>query len=1157
MNGPNYFTASGKEVNKKKVIQPYDETNIHTWSTKPFDQPSPSRKASMQRTTSIRRSSKGDLLRLSPSGSFRPLMETKTDAKHSSRQQSPETRSNHTSRQHLPEPWNKDDVILTGDNSNHVVLRIPRKDLTLQIATKRTGELITAINQHSRNPSNNNSLSGSMNDENHQRKRTNNEDEEVYSVDADHDPPAERPFAYREDYDHEEFEHQHPLDEMQELTSFSQLYDSVFNGDIVALLGAFAAERFRRTQQQATTTATATSSAGFPSKTVLTNVVRPSTGHQRRSSPPRGGRPLHRPHSSPAIFDSTNVGDDGTTATPNTKRIQDEMQWAAGAGSLYLEMAAALLANKELRDIIFTSEEFQKIVKEEQAHVSLLQNHRTTPQSVFRHALEFYDKLPHTSKFLEGCVCVALSNCPPIAAVVEIYDKHWRTLSQAYSRSRSRSPSGGASPIRSSAHSPTTRPKSSRWGHGVVDSDDAGIIPASLAATSDEKADADAGIDFDDGESGDDDDNDFVDQLLQLPDFHRTKVAAAEKVAIFPQPRTASAKKQTILKEERRHSPSKIRLMSGKDLMARTYERPSITSQNSAAPKELHRGRQKKKRPHSSFGTSIRIHWPTREWKLKRYEQFSFASYSAGPVPGQEYLDRARQFEERMPLVQRVPSASSTRSSIDFCTQPRERLIDEPRGSPITFTQGGIVKRLASAHRKETVSPRSSPNTPSSSHHSMEIYPQLRGAQSQSLLGEGIARLVPQPSFVRRRQSEQLRQAAAEMLKVEDDEARERKTMKGYSTRFWWKHDSFFTVEKKEKTPSSFGHYPPRLYHNAPENLAPPDEQYPTVRRVPVLQLLFQSFMRELLLQTLAHVLDAGDDEVGMSSPSQQQQQQQQQQQHLQQQQPYHQPAPAVSETRDQRHDSVDDMIREIDYSHVGVPQQRGPEVATATATATDVIRLRPRSAMLPHISAARESEHHQESGEHRVVQSSSSSSSALAPAAMALALGPVDGKNNSNNNSNNNDRSARKEPAADHVKFRLRSSSRSSVSSRPTPRLSDADDLVGHLYHDVQDAVAMMGELDSDIQRSTRQLEKLDARTGSKTRNPLPGHFELKRDPSVASVRRLELIFSDLREPTAVLNGVDQLRRQYDELQHQNLLLSKKVLQVTSSNMSSKGTNH
>ena len=120
----------------------------------------------------------------------------------------------------------------------------------------------------------------------------------------------------------------------------------------------------------------------------------------------------------------------------------------------------------------------------------------------------------------------------------------------------------------------------------------------------------------------------------------------------------------------------------------------------------------------------------------------------------------------------------------------------------------------------------------------------------------------------------------------------------------------------------------------------------------------------------------------------------------------------------------------------------------------------------------------------------------------------------------------------------------------------------MGHLYKDVHGAVAMMGVLDNDVQRSTtRQVEQQDdARTGNRRRSsshrhPLPGHFELKRDPSFASVRRLELIFSDVREPKAVLNGVDQLRKQYDELQHQNLLLSKKVLQVTSSNRTLEGT--
>jgi len=104
-----------------------------------------------------------------------------------------------------------------------------------------------------------------------------------------------------------------------------------------------------------------------------------------------------------------------------------------------------------------------------------------------------------------------------------------------------------------------------------------------------------------------------------------------------------------------------------------------------------------------------------------------------------------------------------------------------------------------------------------------------------------------------------------------------------------------------------------------------------------------------------------------------------------------------------------------------------------------------------------------------------------------------------------------------------------------------------------------MMGVLDSDIERSTKQVEQLDNRgnrRGSSVRHALPGHFELKRDPSVASVRRLNLIFSDVRDPKTVQNGVDLLRKQYDELQNQNLLLSKKVLQVTSSNRSVKSNN-
>ena len=221
--------------------------------------------------------------------------------------------------------------------------------------------------------------------------------------------------------------------------------------------------------------------------------------------------------------------------------------------------------------------------------------------------------------------------------------------------------------------------------------------------------------------------------------------------------------------------------------------------------------------------------------------------------------------------------------------------------------------------------------------------------------------------------------------------------------------------------------------------------------------------------------------------------------------------------------------------------QQGGPEVAA------DVIRLRPRSAMLPHISSARESEQHQQaSGDQRGGQPPSSSTT------MAF------GRNS------NLARSGGKEPAEEHVKFRARSSSRSSTSSgkgRLAPSISDADMLVGHLYQDVQDAVAMMGVLDSDVERSTKQVEQFDARTGgsrrgSTVRHALPGHFELKRDPTVASVRRLNLIFSDVREQKAVQNGVDQLRKQYDELQQQNLLLSKKVLQVTSSNRSVESNN-
>ena len=131
-------------------------------TTKPFDQPSPSRKVSMQRMTSIRRTSKGDLLRLSPNASSYPLVETNIDSK----QHLPDAFSNRRTPSSNPsEPWNKDDVIVTGDNSAHIGSRILRKDLTLQIATKRTDELITAINQHIRNPSN--SIINNNNNNNH------------------------------------------------------------------------------------------------------------------------------------------------------------------------------------------------------------------------------------------------------------------------------------------------------------------------------------------------------------------------------------------------------------------------------------------------------------------------------------------------------------------------------------------------------------------------------------------------------------------------------------------------------------------------------------------------------------------------------------------------------------------------------------------------------------------------------------------------------------------------------------------------------------------------------------------------------------------------------------------------------------------------------
>jgi hypothetical protein len=128
------------------------------------------------------------------------------------------------------------------------------------------------------------------------------------------------------------------------------------------------------------------------------------------------------------------------------------------------------------------------------------------------------------------------------------------------------------------------------------------------------------------------------------------------------------------------------------------------------------------------------------------------------------------------------------------------------------------------------------------------------------------------PFLLQREEStERMRVLALEVLKEEDDDAKLRRVTKGWDTRFWWKHDAFaLSDDKRNKSGSSSSSpgkrngtnkkgrsrsnspHPPHVYRSAPPGLAPPEEQVPPVKRVPVLKLLFQSFLRELVVQTLA-----------------------------------------------------------------------------------------------------------------------------------------------------------------------------------------------------------------------------------------------------------------------------------------------------------------
>ena len=821
VEGPRHFTESKKDAGFVN--------NINNRSSR-----SPLVAASRApSSTTLRRSSSGMLYRISSDG----------------------TLSRVQSRDSLPRVPSKTHILLTG-NSNDMkkdnsatstsfvsqpraaVAQFVPRDLTLNVVSQRTEALLQQATTVGRNRT--------LNPPQHESDEY---DFEAFESNTDGDPAVEEDSA---DVDADADD---PLQTKVGPENFRHLFEVVFRGDIVALVGAFAAERFKRAKPRASSQPPSVYRRCSMATAAVAGVV--------------------------AGAIATEGMDDGSAVTPNTRRIRDEKNWADGAGELYLEISAALLANKELRDLILGAEEFQKVVADEQAHVSLLQNHRTTPQSVFRHALEFFDRLPPTSKFLQGCVCVALSKCLPVASVLDIYDKQWRALLQGDRRRTSLLQLAGVKPHTIPSWSiPGALPPNA---FADSEDDDAGA---------DDDADDTAGIDDDDGESEDEDGNHYIDELILLPQFQRRKVTLAEKiadlsVAVSPRSPPAAAPEPTA---DRRARKPRLRPASGRDLLAKTYERSLHNLEASTA---------EKKRPVSSFGASTRVVWPTREWKVKKYDDFSFLSYSSGPAPGQEFLDRARQFELRIPIVRQISSARKSRGegknntlspaalAEGFGVAPRQRLGDSPRARRPS-TVSGIASRIASARRLEIhrapsqrgdIGRQASAAELQQAQNSQKLLLQQHMVQEESFVTEGgLPRPFTSPGAVgrgpfqlkREASMERMRELALEVLKEEDEDAKLRRTTKGWDTRFWWKHDAFALSDDKRsrnKGPrSSSGKrkgdkegrsrsgspHPPHVYRSAPPGLAPPEEQIPPLRRVPVLKLLFQSFLRELLVQTLA-----------------------------------------------------------------------------------------------------------------------------------------------------------------------------------------------------------------------------------------------------------------------------------------------------------------
>ena len=729
------------------------------------------------------------------------------------------------------------------------------KDLTLNVVTQRTEAMLQLQRQQQRGGATQ-AADRSRTPSPSQRHR--DSDEYKYDgfepdTDGDRGPAADNDNDYDDDDDDGNNDDDNDLLQTKAgPKSFRHLFEVVFRRDIVALVGAFAAERFKRFKREQL----------------------PSPSPQHSPAHHRGSMANAAMAAVVATATATEGADDGSAATPNTRRIRDEKKWADGVGELYLEIAAALLANKELRDLILTAEEFQKIVAEEQAHVSLLQNHRTTPQSVFRHALEFFDRLPPTSKFLQGCVCVALSKCPPVATVLEIYDKQWRALTQG-DRRRS-------SLFQLAAAQPRALPPTAFAGTKLATPDNGNGNDHDHDHDDDDAA---AGIEDDDGESGDDDNR--IDDLLLLPQFQKRKVTLAEKIADLPVAENAPPAKVPDPALERRARKPTLRPASGRDLLAKTYER---------SLRDLASSTKEKKRPISSFGASTRVVWPTREWKVKKFDDFSFLSYSAGPAPGQEYLERARQFELRVPIVRQSSSArkssraqgpnsfSPATPGDGFGVAPRQRLGDSPRARRPS-TVSGIASRIASARRLEVQRSPSQRGSMSrqTSVAGLQTAHSMRHLQQQQSGGSFATEGAPPRPFTspaaagrgpfllqREESTERMRVLALEVLKEEDDDAKLRRVTKGWDTRFWWKHDAFaLSDDKRNKSGSSSSPgkrngtnkkgrsrsnspHPPHVYRSAPPGLAPPEEQVPPVKRVPVLKLLFQSFLRELVVQTLA-----------------------------------------------------------------------------------------------------------------------------------------------------------------------------------------------------------------------------------------------------------------------------------------------------------------